>query len=1210
MADPAPGGVLTQQELVAVGNEFGRVEVEWRAELDRHRARVNEIESSVRSREQKDFLLQREVRVHRAESQRIAKTRHQVQDVLITEANARAARSGSATRQRIEASLGTSIDDPAHRGMQGDLDAQGGVRSVEALKQTMLDAGLDHVPMAETPGTLELGGNFEVVVHKTGLDAPAGSQFAEIRDAVDARNHEVYLSERMRNRAAGTQQAGTDFVEVQDHYKKAVEGLQAQGRVLVDQPDVMQTMAKGTSKTLQIGDVSDAELEAILRRQGIDQTPAQFRDRLQKIKEQRIFIDDPVEAARIRDAGNEIFTRAEQRAHQRAQTEIDARQAEIDRIRDNIRKVDAMSDRPDTRARREALKKSLQAREKAIRQELIDSRSKMRAAAEANAELRQELGTDSPRPRPDTDTGRPAPAEAGDGPRTATDADAGSGRPRELAPERPRPVDAGSRAPAPEAQGGWQKVKGGAVRAFEAYGVLTDITDIGNAAKKLEQYMEGEATTGEVVREVLNLPPLAPVGTVVGTMEMSGQRLSDYLKLQGEMKRANETNFEAYLNQWALQFRKAGMSTEEARRYVAASVEAGNLDALEAQAARLRAAGHDIRSPELIVEEAPGPDGGNWYMWENAKELGHGMAKSAYEGGEYIVMAPSRVVEAFGERELEEAMLAYRSATAESDMKTRLYRALRAAGIDRERALDGVHKGGSALTRLTREVRENLAKAREEAARVEAERVALQERINAVIARIERLWWMELSLATTPPTPIPVPRGTDPEAMIDVEVRLTGGLDEAVARIRRDLAAIVGQQPVIETRIELSLPGAKPVDAETWQAELPARQDVYPLAAGIAVRISGLPDDLAPLQRTIRRRVETAVMVKAAEERIAFAEDAYEFVDGDYEPVSAVTENLDPESSYYYYWTYRDQAGITDDPVWKLLARLDEPDKAQESTATVALADLATGMLLDEATATIHVEPAETGETTQKINLFGNRLYWTTATPLANDPSVRLPEAMMQVTPTIEGIVGEIRTDSLAWERLQALRDPEQSVDAILRARMLEQFATMGIEPDEATVAKALQMAKSFSGMAGADGEIEVPELLAHGLVAAGRPVAIRVAASLPMPPRIPVTFGSGDEAVALDAEVRLRHWTLSTGFAQTDPVSGNNAAAVIEWVPEAGDGRESVGLNLMIEYEMIFYRRGTDEPWTEDGVPLRYQHLSTHFPIGMFFLPVQESSP
>jgi hypothetical protein len=1204
------GGILTQQELIAVGNQYGKVQTEWEAELKRHDARVREIKSSSRSRSQKDALLQREVRLHRAESQRLAKLRHQVQDAIISEANARAAHGSSTARRRIEASLGTSIDDPAHRGMRGDLDAEGGLRSVKALGPVLIDMGLDHVAVRELPGTLEIGteeigGDFEMTVHKRGLDAPAGSQFAEIRDAVDARNHEVYLSERMRNRAAGTKQVGTDFVEVQDHHKKAAKGLRATGQQLVDKKklSLMQSLAKGTAKTLQIGDIPDAELGDILRRHGIDQAPAAFRERLQAIKEERIFIDDPAEAARLRDASNEIFIRAGQRAYQRSQAEIETRTAEIDRIREKIRKVDAMSDRPDTRARRDALKKSLQAKEKALRSEIIDSQSKMRAAAQANADIRQEAGGERTGVASDTD-GRPrAPGDT-------ADLEAGSRAPQEGDAGKRALSDANVRRPAPEAQGNWQGVKSGAARAYEVYGVVTDIADIGKAAKTIEQYMEGKATVGKVVREALNVPPLSPVGSVVGTVEITGQRMADYIKLQQQLKKTNETNLEAYLNQWALQFRKTGMSTEEARRYVAASVEAGNLDVLEAQAVRLRAAGHDFESPVLIVEEGPGPDGGYWYMWENTKELGAGMAKSTAEGIDYIVTAPGRVVEALGERELVEAMMAYRSATAESDMRTRLYRALLAAGIDRKRALHGINEGGLALRKLTKEVRENLAAAREEAARVEAQRQALQERVNAVIARINRLWSMELSLVTTPPSPIPVPRGTESDAMIDTEVRLAGGFDAAVSWIERELTAIIGERPVVETQIQLSLPGADPIGPETWKAQLPAEQDVYPLAARIMVRISGLPGDFAPLQRTVRRTVQDAVMVKVAEERIAFAEDPYEFVDGDYEPVRAVAENLEPDAAYYYYWTFRDQAGITDDPAWKLLATLDEPTEPQSFTASVALADMATGMLLDEATTTVDVEPADIGETTQAIDLFGNRVYWTTATPLANDPSVRLPRSIMRVTPTIDGIVGEIRTDSAAWERLQAMLDPAHSVDDLLRARLIKEFAAMGIEPDEAMIAQALQMTQAFSGMAGEGSQIEAPELLAHGLVRAGEPVSLRLAVSLPMPPRIPVTFGDGENAVALDAQVRVREWSLSTGFAQTAPVSGNNASATLEWTPEPGDGRESVVVNVLLYYGIDFYRRGTDELWTEDGMPLRYEHLSTYFSLGMFFLAVEEPAP
>ncbi|HSH56496.1 MAG TPA: hypothetical protein VK965_00925, partial [Halomonas sp.] len=114
-------------------------------------------------------------------------------------------------------------------------------------------------------------------------------------------------------------------------------------------------------------------------------------------------------------------------------------------------------------------------------------------------------------------------------------------------------------------------------------------------------------------------------------------------------------------------------------------------------------------------------------------------------------------------------------------------------------------------------------------------------------------------------------------------------------------------------------------------------------------------------------------------------------------------------------------------------------------------------------------------------------------------------------------------------------------------------------------------------------------------------------AVSLPMPPRIPVTFGAGGRAVALDAQVRLREWSLSTGFAQSAPVSGNNASATLDWTPTPGDGRESVAVNLLLYYDIDFYRRGTDELWREDGMPLRYENLSTHFPIGMFFLAVEE---
>ncbi len=999
--------LFSGEELWAVGNLWKRTQAEWDCEQIRYKDRLAEIEASSAPEKHKEFFRRKEAAQHRAESQRLAGKRHQVQNVLIDEASARASGGRSPTSERIDATLGTKIDDKAHRGIPGDLDAQGGVRTAEKIKQTLADMGLGDLHVVETPGTLQIEGDFQVTIHKSGLEPQVGDEFHRIKNEVDARNHEVYLSERMRDRNAGTQQAGTDYVEVQDHLKKAADGHLATDQRLVEEPDLMQTLAKGTNKTLDMGDVTDEELAAILKQRGIKDKPVDFRKKLAAVKEQRATIADPAEAGRIREASKDIFVVAERKSYARSKQEFDAKQAEVGKIQEDIKKVDAMADTPATAERRKVLKKSLQDRAKAIREELIDSRSKMQAAKAANDELRI-----APKSAKGGDMAKaPGGADATKAP------DSPDGTPKAVAADGPdgKPKTG---ADAPEG-----KFKSAAGKAGDVFGAVMTIGDIGNACRTLEEYQEGKATLGQVVRSVVDL---TPAGGVVGAGEKIAHSGVDYAKARQGIKAANETNMEAYLTRWELNLRKAGLSPAQARKTVGDAVLGGDLDALEARAVQLRAAGKSVETPRLVVEDGVGPDGGAWYMWDNTKDMATGMADSAERGIEYIVTAPGRTVMALGERELAEATLDYNGQTAQADMKTRLFRSLLIAGVDSKSALDAVQNGGSALKAATAEARANLQVARDQAAKVETERLAMQGRLDACLRRIDGLRWMEVEIRSDPVSPIPIPKDAGADQGVDVVVSVESSLPDAIAAIAREIASITGQTPTVAAVYTLNLKNAKAVRPGQWKITLPAKPDAYPVTVAGRITISGLSGEFAAMGRIIERQIPGLIVVKQAAETISLPKEHYAFVDGDYEPIEATVTGAgaDP-SAYFYYWTVGERTRLTDSPRMMFTAELPAGDKAPPTVIGVALCDAATGCILAEAHADATVSPLRA---TMLLVEYGGHVWKT----IACDEVKKFPRNRLGVPE----IVKEIKAiKDAGWLEADCIQGEARDRDYVLYGR-------------------------------------------------------------------------------------------------------------------------------------------------------------------------------
>jgi hypothetical protein len=116
---PSPAGELYGEEtLWAAGNLWKKTQAEWAAEQQRHQKRIAAIDAAPVAAEQKDFLLRREMEDFRAHSKRLAQRRNRVQNVLINDANARVAGGSRPSSKAVDASLGTKITDPAHRGMR------------------------------------------------------------------------------------------------------------------------------------------------------------------------------------------------------------------------------------------------------------------------------------------------------------------------------------------------------------------------------------------------------------------------------------------------------------------------------------------------------------------------------------------------------------------------------------------------------------------------------------------------------------------------------------------------------------------------------------------------------------------------------------------------------------------------------------------------------------------------------------------------------------------------------------------------------------------------------------------------------------------------------------------------------------------------------------------------------------------------------------
>lgn len=259
-----------------------------------------------------------------------------------------------------------------------------------------------------------------------------------------------------------------------------------------------------------------------------------------------------------------------------------------------------------------------------------------------------------------------------------------------VAPDAPTKPAVAPDAPGAKPKPGTPDAPPGKVgKVMNTVNTVMVLTDIGNACETLEKYLNGEIS-GQEAAETLVDQSLT-LG-LIGAGKKVQSSWDTYWDANKHIRDANRNNLVAYFTQWEARLRKAGLSAEEARRMVGHAMVKGDVSELEGEARRLAAAGHPIEVPKLAVESLD--YGATDYVWEVGEQTVDtvvGIGKGMYTGAKYILTAPSRVLNAWGETMLTEAEMQLQSATQEAWMKGRLFQSLLKRGVPPREALAAIN---------------------------------------------------------------------------------------------------------------------------------------------------------------------------------------------------------------------------------------------------------------------------------------------------------------------------------------------------------------------------------------------------------------------------------------------------------------------------------------------------------------------------------------
>ncbi|MCX7009887.1 MAG: hypothetical protein NTY53_22040, partial [Kiritimatiellaeota bacterium] len=344
-----------REDLKKIGEKWNDINDRWGKETTRNMEAMEKI-NNMPEGNPKAQAAAAEAAQHRANSRDLGLERDAVHDEIIKEVNQRVAKGQTEASAPLTKTTGTKANDPGFQGMKSDNDLGGGARTADKVGEVLEDMGIKIKPKIKG-GTIEFGDNLNITINKQGKMGPVGSGAHDAQTTVNAGNKETYVSVSMK-KPDGTQQPGTDYVEVQDHKKKATPGMEAKPEDLATHPEAAHDMIKGTLKTMD--HLSDSEVQQIMDKNNIPGEAKDFRKKMQDIKEGRAKLD-PAELEKLQKTSRDIFEKAEQKTGSQADSELEQARQEVDRLKqagdhDGARKLD--SEVKDSRAKKEAVEKA------------------------------------------------------------------------------------------------------------------------------------------------------------------------------------------------------------------------------------------------------------------------------------------------------------------------------------------------------------------------------------------------------------------------------------------------------------------------------------------------------------------------------------------------------------------------------------------------------------------------------------------------------------------------------------------------------------------------------------------------------------------------------------------------------------------------------------------------------------------------------------
>lgn len=330
----------TRQQVVAdLKQKWQKVEAGWNAEVQRHKDSVTRIESMPEG-PAKQAAIQAENNAHRNTSKQLAAERHVVHEGVMKQANRDVMGGATATSNELKQTAGTKINDPNHRGMNGDFDGGGGYRTTEKAAKILDEIGVKGPPDPKTgkptqvrvkAGVLETPGEFGMTVNAAPGTDRVGSAGHQAQVKMGAANGETYVSE-----TGGAMRSGPlkDHVATMDHAKKAMHGLEKPPGQIVGPSADGQAMAKGTLKAANQAKLSPEAVESIARQHGI-KNPENVLDRLAEIKTGRAPIANADEAAKLQKVSRDVLRTSIAQTEKAAAAEVVNRQKNIEMLEKN-----------------------------------------------------------------------------------------------------------------------------------------------------------------------------------------------------------------------------------------------------------------------------------------------------------------------------------------------------------------------------------------------------------------------------------------------------------------------------------------------------------------------------------------------------------------------------------------------------------------------------------------------------------------------------------------------------------------------------------------------------------------------------------------------------------------------------------------------------------------------------------------------------------